>query len=639
MPTPAQHHPSSSYVPLIDDRTAVGANHESLLKDLPDLGKPRAKRQLDISDILAVFGSILCLALTYVTVSPSSSIPWRLGVTRQFQIVGFLLSLMNQCFLTIAPKFFLLVEARFGHSYLQNYDAILRSSSTLPSTGFIWRGILMTVVLLPIGLGLAYKEFDHGISQVHVSNGTGSFYGLSAPAGLQESGGGVGLSFMANATASFYSATYNDPIIPSFPQAYGFNTLVLSNGSSAKLDGPFPSYVESIQQNLGAGEVYVLTAPILGTVTRYNDSIESHRDDNDFWNYYLNQMSGDALNYSPDAQNTYIESHIDRQDMYNQQFISILMNNLGIRNTSWAFAAFVPANTVESKFSQFAETFKQNAMLFQTRRERCNGTWRITYNSVQLLNGSCYPPPLSDRSQILFTEATLAIPQWYIPSLVEYLSPFATTRNQSHWLIPTFSTVLNGMWWSRVLSENGYYTWGPNKTIFADPNPNDVLRSDLYYLVDDHVLSIRPTMNASPWLFIALALQPALTIILLFACLLMYTTPLDSGFGMVTLLAGARTETLKLLHSASFSGELKQRLRVKIAVEHRVTEDGLSRLRNEYILGDDSPNGRLPYTLRQHKPWSFLLRLATPLQHQKSFTLQPIMRAAENDRQYRRLDN
>ena len=217
MSTPAQHHPSSSHVSLIEDQTAVGANHESLPKDLPDLGKPRVKRQLDISGILAVFGSMLCLALTYITVSPSSSIPWRLGVTRQFQIIGFLLSLMHQCFLTVAPRFFLLVEARFEPSYLQNYDAILRSSSTLPGTGFIWRGILMTVILLPIGLGLAYKEFDHGISQVHVSNGIGSFYGLTAPAGLQESGGSQGLSFMANATASFYSATYNDPIIPSFP--------------------------------------------------------------------------------------------------------------------------------------------------------------------------------------------------------------------------------------------------------------------------------------------------------------------------------------------------------------------------------------------------------------------------------------
>ena len=416
---------------------------------------------------------------------------------------------------------------------------------------------------------------------------------------------------------------------------------MLANGSSAKLDGPFPDYVESIQQNLGAGEVYELTAPILGTVTRYNDSIESHRDDNDFWDYYLNQMRRGALNYSPDAQTTYIGSKIYTQDMYNQHFITMLMNNLDRRNTSWAFVAFVPANTVGSTSSETVEAFKQNAMLFQTRRERCNGTWRITYNSIQLLNGSCYPyaPPLSDRSQILFAEATLAIPQWYIPSLAEYLSPFATTRNQSHWLIPTFSTVLNGMWWSRVLANDGYYAWGPNKTIVSDPNYNGVLRSDLYYHVNDHVLSIKPTMNASPWLFIALALQPALTIILLFACLLMYTTPLDSGFGMVALLAGARTETLKLLHGASLSGELKQRLRVKIAVEHRVTEDGLSRLRNEYILGDDSPNGRLPYTLRQHKPWSYLLRLATPSQHQNSFTLQPITWAAKNDTQYRRLDD
>ena len=600
-----QDHASSLPTSLIDNYTTVDSDADPLPRDLPDLGKPRAKRHLDISSILAVFGSLLCLTFIYITVSPSSSIPWRLGVTRQFQIIGFFLSLMNQCFLAVAPKFFLLIEARFGPSYLQNYNTILRNSFMLPSTNHVWRGILMTLVLLPIGLGLAYKEFDSGIAQVLVNNNTGSFYGLTAPAGLQESSiSSQGLSFMANTTLSFYSATSKDPIIPSFPQAYGFNTLLLSNGSSAKLDAPFPDYVESIQGKLGVGEAYMLTAHILGTVTSYNDSIESYRDDDDFWSYYLNQTGDDNPS---DFQDKKIGYGLHSQDIFGSgQYITIFMNNLQLRNTSWIFAGFVPKGIIsnQSVVSQVSEAgagFKKTSMLFQTQRERCNGTWRITYNSIQLLNGSCNQPPLSDHSQILFTNATLAIPEWYVPSFAEYLAPFAGSRSQSPWLIPTFTTVVNGVFWSRVLALNYIDGCGPNKAIPSSSDPNSILDTDLCYHIDDYILSGRPAINTSPWLFITLSIQPALTIIFLFASLIIYTTPLDQGFGMVALLAGVHTKTLKLLQGASFSGELKGRLRVKITVQDYITDKGLNIPHNKYILDDDSPNGRLLYVWRQHK--------------------------------------
>ena len=87
----------------------------------------------------------------------------------------------------------------------------------------------------------AWESKDEYDVHVQVSNGRGSFYGLTTPADLQESGaGGLGLSFTANATVSFSSATYDDPVVPSFPQAYGFDILLLVNGFSAKSSAPFP---------------------------------------------------------------------------------------------------------------------------------------------------------------------------------------------------------------------------------------------------------------------------------------------------------------------------------------------------------------------------------------------------------------
>lgn len=56
---------------------------------------------------------------------------------------------MNLCLNVIAPQIFLMSEARFSHSYIQNYDAILRSSLVLSHTDLIWRAVLLIMIALP----------------------------------------------------------------------------------------------------------------------------------------------------------------------------------------------------------------------------------------------------------------------------------------------------------------------------------------------------------------------------------------------------------------------------------------------------------------------------------------------------------
>ena len=122
--SPVQEHHKSP----VEVNPLESAHAPLLPKDRPDFGEPRRKKLIEIADIVAVVVSLLLFATALITVSPSTSIPWKLGLTRQFQILGLLLSAMNLCFSSLAPKIFVLVEARFGHSYLQNYDAILRNS-------------------------------------------------------------------------------------------------------------------------------------------------------------------------------------------------------------------------------------------------------------------------------------------------------------------------------------------------------------------------------------------------------------------------------------------------------------------------------------------------------------------------------
>ena len=118
-------------------------------------------------------------------------------------------------------------------------------------------------------------------------NNSGNCYGLLPPAGLQDRF--VGLTYFENTTMSFTATIFKDPPLPASPRAYGFNTLLLSNTSSAKLDAPSPRYVRQVQASLIADETYNLTADVLATVTSYNDSVERLRDDDQFWKEILSQ--------------------------------------------------------------------------------------------------------------------------------------------------------------------------------------------------------------------------------------------------------------------------------------------------------------------------------------------------------------
>lgn len=175
----------------------------------------------------------------------------------QLQIIGFLLSIMNLCLNVIAPKIFLMSEARFSHSYIQKFDAILRNSVTFSHTGLLWRVVLLALIALPnrlrlvmltwseqvcrnsltISSSIAYKGFIEGLHD-YTLKVTGRYYGLAGPGQLSKVAGNVGLSLIINATLPFVEASANDNIpleLSSLSQAYGFNMLLLPENSTAFL--------------------------------------------------------------------------------------------------------------------------------------------------------------------------------------------------------------------------------------------------------------------------------------------------------------------------------------------------------------------------------------------------------------------
>lgn len=246
----------------------------------PRFGEPVAKKRVHVLDLLSTGTAFVSLALA-ITAVASEELSWHLGTKNlQLVVLGFLLSIINMCMKNIAPTFFLLLEARFGSSTLQNYDGILRNSMLSSRLSFVWRVILGLTLALPIGLSIAYKGFQGGESAIKIDPTTyisnASYYGMVAPPGIQGLGQNKGISLFNNATLPFAVASApqdgSELAVPAEPQAYGYNIILLNQDSTALLDVPQPSYVSEIQQLLTLGESWNLTADVIGTVAAFNDS-------------------------------------------------------------------------------------------------------------------------------------------------------------------------------------------------------------------------------------------------------------------------------------------------------------------------------------------------------------------------------
>ena len=83
----------------------------------PSFGKPTRMKKIDLSDVLIMLLSMLCLVIAIVTVA-NESISWRLGVgNRQLIVLGFLLSIMNLCLGSLAPNSLLTLRGKIRPVY------------------------------------------------------------------------------------------------------------------------------------------------------------------------------------------------------------------------------------------------------------------------------------------------------------------------------------------------------------------------------------------------------------------------------------------------------------------------------------------------------------------------------------------
>ncbi|KAL8754928.1 MAG: hypothetical protein Q9199_003990 [Rusavskia elegans] len=469
---------------------------------------------------------------------------------------------MNMCLGSVAPTLYLLLEARFGLSTLQNYNGILRNQFFSPRLSFVWRVIIGLATALPLGLSVAYKTFTGGSSAQTVDVaawiGNASYYGMFAPPGLQLLGEKTGISIFSNATLPYAVASSprngSELPLPTRAQTYGFNIILLHNESAAVLDIPQPSYVSAVQALLAGGESWNISAPVFATVATFNHS--RARDPDGYASYFDDVCSAAEASsgaYTP-------------MSMINHWSL-VLLNHPSPGDQSLQYIGFAPLLGTSLNLPSCSDFFPY-ANAYDVTRQICQGTWTITRGGIELVEGSCDGTILPANRQVVILHNSLFLGVWYMSTLVEFLGPFATARNGSEWAGPSMAIGVAAMVWSKITVLNSPISQDES---FRAPKELARLTADeagLLYAVNDTAMYIRPTLRKSGLLYLLLAVQPALVIIVLGLMAVLRSTPLDRGFGLVSILSGIDRDSLDSLAGAALSGELNRNVKLIIRPTH-----------------------------------------------------------------------
>lgn len=533
----------------------VGQYHQRQQPSI--IGKASPKHALDNLLLGAVLCSLACLALSICVVLPELPLAWYLGYDDQIVIIGFLLSAMNLCMKNVLQRMLLILEHRCGRSMLQNYDAILRNTILLSKTAFLWRVIIAFFIVLPIGLSVAYKKSTGGLSNKTINSDYPGNYSLTPPPLGGYSRMNNSVYFMTDAIAPFMLAARSDVVKPDLsavPLAYGYNILLLGQSSAASLDMPANDYILSIRSNLTKDEAWYLTASVQAIVATQDTSIETRRDDDDFWQAVFD------WNYSPTG-----DGGFTSWNTFNHGYrIGLTTGKPTLSDGAPCFLGAYQGSTARLSFTANATApeslaFRNTSLMFNVRREQCTGTWRVNSTSIELQSGSCTTnSPIAQNILVSTDGADAGARAPYtldaLPVLGHTLDIYTGDGIKSPWRLPAYATSVATMYWARLAFEIGNGAIGGG---------DDTIN---YPAVAEHVTSTRPTLDTKWYLYLVLAIQPGLVLLAFTGVTFFYSSPFTSGFGMVAILSGIDREDdgLDSVKGAALSGELKKRVTLGI---------------------------------------------------------------------------
>ena len=554
--------------------------------DTKGLGKPTRKTYYTWKDLLMVALSLTCFFLAILAVVYKK---WAadLGQKNQLIVIGFLLSIMNACLQKQAQLLLITLEAKYGASTLQNYDSILRSSMLESNVSVLVKGSLMLLFALPLGLSASYKQFVSGETDIDMKPMNLQF-GPVGPPGLMN--GATALAINASLVVTIPSWDNNDPLANSTDYllgGYGFNTGILPGNVTAMLDAPLPNNLTHLQNVTAAGESLFISGRVNATIATFNSTPESpERDDPDYWTNINQTIPGppNIASYVPSQNFGFYSGYGDQTLM----FLSM-----------WDMTQ--------------NQTFESEAIGFNFYRGQCNATWQVSKGAIYLWdvwdcsNQTEFDHPCRGRSPITdtnYTEVTkpgtpaldlLQVPLtcnmmglgagfvWQFLDLLKY-QPVS----------PVWITSIASALWAQVASTHGPFAWAmttPDDEAEWEGSTMPMLKYQSPVYVSKTVL----TLHRDRWaLYFVLGIQPLLLLVFLAIRVVQWTTPVSSGFGLISLMAGMPRDGADILRGAAFSGELEKPVRLRIGVVHN--DDQLDRRSHgvvEYELDTQGRHGKI----------------------------------------------
>jgi hypothetical protein len=192
--------------------------------------------------------------------------------------------------------------------------------------------------------------------------------------------------------------------------------------------------MSSIQAGLKGNDTWRISATVNATVTRYNTSFDSFRDNQTFWQETFDTNSITAFeDFVQDLEVGYLPGVPTRDDGH-----SCLLCHFQAGEIFWV-------SSITNLSSPDGVSFQSAARMFNTRSERCSGVWSINSTAISLVNGSCN----GTRTNQTILSAETPFPIDTLSVLVHSLFGYAVERNTSSWLVPAFTTAVASAYWAR----------------------------------------------------------------------------------------------------------------------------------------------------------------------------------------------
>ncbi|RMD40362.1 hypothetical protein DV735_g4767, partial [Chaetothyriales sp. CBS 134920] len=429
-------------------------------------------------------------------------VAWYLRFNRQLVLIGLFLGLMEMCVEDVRKDAFLSLEngrgSTPGPKRRQNSWALL--THDFWGLSWRWRGVVGFFTLLPLVLAIGYKQFLGGNTTRQLSAGeigASNEYGIDFPRVGTWAPPNDSIYLLLTSFAPFQTASEQGKgrYPTEFPQAYGYNTLLLGNDSAAILDIPSQQYMTKLQDKLGDGDYFEISATVDAYVATWNTSTPSFVANDTLWDQAFEKNIGMGLSRI----NLYVTG---RESLGILPFDDEGTTNPRIFIGFYYDSPWAGISSHTNRSDPEVERFRQRAQLYNLSRQRCQGKWQLNSTSILLLAGDCS----SSNSSAELPSPDILEPRILQPFEYDILPPLMHTyeylvdevnRIDSPWLRATYSTSVATMYWAR-----GLYMFDRAESLRP--------ARFRYSPTEEAVGWTRPTLRNHPLLYTILVIQPVI---------------------------------------------------------------------------------------------------------------------------------